>query len=62
VERTLIELGRGLFLRHFLKHVDKEAARRHLRVAAEHRLRDRNMHDAEKERIKRFVERWALDQ
>lgn len=61
IERTLIGLGRGLFLRHFLKHVDKEAARRHLRVAAEHRLRDRNMHDGEKARIRSFVERWAID-
>ena len=61
VVRTLIGLGRGLFLRHFLKHVDKDGARRYLRVAAEHRLRDRNMHEAEKARIKRFVGRWALD-
>lgn len=61
LQRALMGLGRGLFLRTFLKQIDKDAARRHLRVAAEHRLRDRNMRDAEKERIQRFVERWATD-
>lgn len=61
VVRTLIGLGRGLFLRAFLRHVDRNAVRRHLSIAAEHRLRDRNMTDVERQRIRRFVERWALD-
>lgn len=53
--------GRGLFLRAFLRHVDRDAVRAHLREAADHRLRDRNMLDGERDRIRRFVERWALD-
>jgi tRNA A-37 threonylcarbamoyl transferase component Bud32 len=60
IERTLMGLGRGLFLRAFLRHVDREGARKHLRAAAEHRLRDRNMLDVERGRIRRFVERWEL--
>ena len=32
----------------------------HVRVAAEHRLRDRNTLDDERERMKQFVDRWAL--
>ncbi len=62
VMRTLIGLGRGLFLRAFLRHVDRDAARRFLRVAAEHRLRDRNMSDVERDRIRCFADRWAIDQ
>ncbi len=59
--RTVMGLGRGLFLRSFLRHIDRDGARRKLRIAAEHRLRDRNMRDAERHRIRRFVERWALE-
>ena len=59
-QRRLIGLGRGLFLRAFLSHVDRDAARKHLRSAAEHRLRDRNTLDDERERMKSFVERWAM--
>lgn len=60
IARRMMALGRGLFLRAFLSHVDKDAVRAHLRVAADHRLRDRNMLDIERERIRRFVDRWAL--
>ena len=59
-QRRLIVFGRGLFLRAFLKHVDRDSARKHLRSAAEHRLRDRNTLDEERGRMKNFVERWAL--
>lgn len=60
IERSLMGLGRGLFLRAFLRHVDREGARKHLRAAAEHRLRDRNLLDSERDKIRRFVERWEL--
>lgn len=60
LERALLGAGRGLFLRAFLRHVDREAVRTHIRVAAEHRLRDRNMREGERARIRRFVEKWAL--
>jgi aminoglycoside phosphotransferase (APT) family kinase protein len=56
----LIGSGRGLFLRSFLKHFDRDAVRAQLKVAAENRLQDRNMLDVERERIRAFVERWAL--
>jgi len=59
LERKLLGLSRGLFLRAFLGHVDRDAVRAKLRVAAERRLRDRNIHDTERTRIQRFVERWA---
>ncbi|MGH2760389.1 MAG: phosphotransferase [Actinomycetota bacterium] len=59
MQRRLMGLGRGLFLKAFLGHVDREAARKKLRAAAEHRLRDRNMLDDERDRIRAFVERWA---
>jgi aminoglycoside phosphotransferase (APT) family kinase protein len=59
LERKLLGLGRGLFLRAFLGQIDRDAVRAKLRVAAEHRLRDRNIHDTERTRIQRFVERWA---
>lgn len=61
VMHSVMKSGRGLFLRAFLKHVDKDEARRFLRVAADHRLHDRNMTDGERARIRAFVERWALD-
>jgi aminoglycoside phosphotransferase (APT) family kinase protein len=59
-ERALLGLGRGLFLRAFLKHFDLQALRAQLPAAAEHRLRDRNILDVERERIGKFVERWKL--
>lgn len=60
VERALIKAGRGAFLRAFLKEIDVEATRAYLRVAYEHRSRDRNMSESERERMQRFVERRAL--
>jgi aminoglycoside phosphotransferase (APT) family kinase protein len=61
VRRKLLGLGRGMFLRAFLRHVDRDAVRMHLRVAGAHRLRDRNMTDGERDRIRKFVQRWATD-
>lgn len=60
VERKLLGVGRGLFVRALLKGFDRDGVRRQLRIAAEHRLRDRNLLDVERDRIARFVERWAL--
>jgi aminoglycoside phosphotransferase (APT) family kinase protein len=59
--RTVMGLGRGLFLRAFLRYVDRDGARKRLRIAAAHRLRDRNMLDSERTRIVRFVERRAIE-
>jgi aminoglycoside phosphotransferase (APT) family kinase protein len=59
LEQRLVRLGRGLFLRAFLSHVDRDSVRRHIRAAAEHRLRDRNTLDEERVRIEAFVQRWA---
>jgi aminoglycoside phosphotransferase (APT) family kinase protein len=53
--------GRGLFLRAFMRHVDKTAVRKHLRLAAEARMKDRNMSEGELAGMRAFVERWALD-
>ncbi len=55
----LLSYGRKLFLRSYMKHFDREAVRKHVRAAGEWRLRDRNMQDDERERIKAFVEKWA---
>lgn len=56
----IIGTGRGLFLKRFLRHFDLEPVRRALPVALEHRLRDRNMLDGERERMRRFVDEWSL--
>jgi hypothetical protein len=58
--RTLLGAGRRLFLRGLIGAFDRTAVRRQLRVALEHRLRDRNMLDDERARMKRFVEKNAL--
>jgi aminoglycoside phosphotransferase (APT) family kinase protein len=60
VEATLIGWGRGLFLRTFMQHFERDAVRRFLPIALEHRLRDRNILEAERARMQRFVGRWAL--
>lgn len=56
----LLRAGRSIFLGSFMKYFDRDAVRAQLRVAAEHRLRDRNLLDPERDRIRAFVERWAL--
>jgi aminoglycoside phosphotransferase (APT) family kinase protein len=60
LERILIQLGRRLLVSAFLKKFDRDAIRRRLEIAAEHRLRDRNMSEQEKQRIRRFVAKWKL--
>lgn len=61
IERTLLNTGRRAFIRSFLKHFDVDRLRKHVRTAARHRFDDRNVLDVEREKIMRFVERWALD-
>jgi len=60
LERSLIKIGRGVFVRSFIKHFDRDAIRRRLVLAADYRLRDRNMTEVERERIRGFVQRWKL--
>ena len=60
LRRALINAGRGLFVGAFLKHFDRDAVRRKLALAAEHRSRDRNMSELEKERMRTLVERYGL--
>jgi aminoglycoside phosphotransferase (APT) family kinase protein len=59
-KQALLRTGRKIFVRAFMKHFDRDAVRRRLRVAMDHRLRDRNMRPAERERITKFVEKLAL--
>jgi len=60
VTRALLGAGRRLFLRQVFRTFDRPAIRRQLQVALEHRLRDRNILEDERARMKRFVERYAL--
>lgn len=56
--RRLVPLVRRLFLNAFLAGVDRDAARRAIPAAVEHRLTDRNMSPVECERM-RDLARWA---
>jgi len=49
-------IGRA-FTRLYLHHVDRDAARRALPEAAEYRLADANVTDAERERVRRLLHR-----
>ncbi len=60
LERFLIKVGRGLFARSVIRHFDRDAIRRRLELAADYRLRDRNMTEVERERIRSFVKEWKL--
>jgi len=60
VRGALLSAGRKLFVNRVIKRFDRDEVRRQLRVAMGHRLQDRNMRPAERERIKRFVDRLAL--
>lgn len=60
IRRALINAGRGLFVKAFLRHFDRDEVRRKLAVAAEHRSRDRNMSEAEKEKMRALVERFEI--
>jgi aminoglycoside phosphotransferase (APT) family kinase protein len=58
-DRILVALGRRLFVRALLSHFDRDAVRAKLRVAHEHRSRDRNMSEAELERMRTLVDRFG---
>jgi aminoglycoside phosphotransferase (APT) family kinase protein len=60
IKTAVLRAGRRIFVRRFIGRFDRDAVRRQLRVALEHRLRDRNMGPAERERMTQFVERVAL--
>jgi aminoglycoside phosphotransferase (APT) family kinase protein len=52
IDRILVPLGRNIILRSFLSRVDRDAARRAIPAAVEHRLTDRNMTEDERERMR----------
>jgi hypothetical protein len=52
-------VGRSFFLRGFLRATDREAARRAIPAAVEHRLHDRNMSEREKARMQRLARKAA---
>jgi aminoglycoside phosphotransferase (APT) family kinase protein len=59
VDKALGAIGRRIFLRSFLGHVDRVAARAAIPAAVDHRLTDRNMTAGEKARMKRMAT-WAV--
>jgi serine/threonine protein kinase len=58
IEARLAPIARKLFVRSFLAGLDREAARRAIPAAVEHRLTDRNMSEAEGHRM-RALAAWA---
>jgi aminoglycoside phosphotransferase (APT) family kinase protein len=58
IDRFIVPIGRRVFLRSFLGRVDRDAARRAIPAAVEHRLTDRNMSPEEHERM-RALAAWA---
>jgi len=58
IERLLAPIARKAFLRVFLGALDRDAARRAIPAAVEHRLHDRNMSPAERDRM-RDLAAWA---
>jgi aminoglycoside phosphotransferase (APT) family kinase protein len=58
-DRALAAVGRRFFLRGFLRATDREAARAAIPAAVENRLRDRNMSEAEKARMRRMADEVA---
>jgi aminoglycoside phosphotransferase (APT) family kinase protein len=58
IERRLAPLARRILLRSFLGGLDRDAARRAIPAAVEHRLTDRNMSPTERERMRRLAH-WA---
>ena len=57
--RALAAVGRGIFLRSFLRATDRRAARAAIPAAVENRLLDRNMSEREKARMRRLAEKAA---
>jgi aminoglycoside phosphotransferase (APT) family kinase protein len=60
VEALLAPLARKIFLRSFLRCLDRESARQAIPAAVAHRLTDRNMTEQERERM-RALAQWAAD-
>jgi aminoglycoside phosphotransferase (APT) family kinase protein len=60
LDRFVVAAGRGLLVKMLLGHFDRDAVRRKLRVALEGRSRDRNMSEAEQQRMHTLIERHAL--
>ena len=58
LQRSLAAVAQRIFLRNFLADLDANAARAVIPPAVEHRLVDRNMTEAEKERMRR-LSAWA---
>lgn len=58
LQRSLAAVGRRVFLRNFLRDLDADAARAAIPAAVEHRLVDRHMTEAEKERM-RGLSAWS---
>lgn len=58
IDHVVVPIGRKVFLRSFLSRVDREAARRAIPAAVEHRLTDRNMSPEERDRM-RALSAWA---
>jgi aminoglycoside phosphotransferase (APT) family kinase protein len=59
LSRMLAAVGRGAFLRAFLKSFDREELERYIPAAAQSRLADRNITAIEREEVARFVDRVA---
>lgn len=60
LDRIVVPIGRRIMLRAFLSRVDKDAARRALPAAVEHRRTDRNLTPAELARMDKLAT-WAAD-
>ncbi len=58
-DRALAAVGRGFFLRGFLRASDRDAARAAIPAAVENRLTDRNMSEREKERMRAMARKAA---
>lgn len=52
IEKRIAPVARKIFLRRFLAGLDREAARRAIPAAVAHRLTDRNMSPAERDRMR----------
>jgi aminoglycoside phosphotransferase (APT) family kinase protein len=60
LDRLIVAVGRGLLVGRILARFDRDAVRQKLRLAVALRSKDRNMSEAEKERMNALVDREAL--
>jgi serine/threonine protein kinase len=58
IEKALLPIARKLFVRAFLRPLDRATARRAIPAAVEHRLTDPNLSSSEHERMSAFAQ-WA---